>query len=266
MTIRNRLLFYPRPQADQFTYRVRVTAAQTTHPKFTFAAGYPPAFIDWGDGTARTAATSATEYTHTYVSAGEYTVTLILVNQAKWLTNVDIGADKVISVVTPIQIFLKLKSFDMYTNAAWIQNISNWLLTPVMTNIGISNTTASGNISGLVFPSTLVYFFINSTSLSGDNSNRILPAGMKIFQINSTSLTGCPVLSSMVSIEQIFAQNCALPEATVDLYLSRCWAQEAFTTYATPTLNLGGTDAPPSPAGAAIALLLIGAGWIVTTS
>jgi hypothetical protein len=70
----------------------------------------------------------------------------------------------------------------------------------------------------------------------------------------------------MVAIQSIRADNCALPEATVDAYLNGCWLREAFTTFATPTLKLGGTDAPPSVAGAAIALLLVGAGWIVTTS
>jgi len=70
----------------------------------------------------------------------------------------------------------------------------------------------------------------------------------------------------MVAIKNIRAQDTALLQASVDLYLSRCVAREAATTYATPTLNLGGTNQDPSnPAGLADKATLVAAGWVVTT-
>lgn len=236
-------VFWNAQGSDQFTYRVRVTAGQTTSPKYTYVAGYPAAFIDWGDGEARTASVSATEYTHTYVVAGEYTVTLIMNNQAKWLSAVDINTDNVIQVVTPVQLFRALTSIILNTNAALMQNVQNWVINSNMTVLYLHLTGLYGSINGFV-----------------------IPAGMTAFRVYSTSITGYPDLSQIVSIQQIRAENCALPEATVDAYLAGCWAREASTTFATPILNLGGTNAAPSAAGVINANNLIAAGWVVTTS
>jgi hypothetical protein len=43
-------------------------------------------------------------------------------------------------------------------------------------------------------------------------------------------------------------------------------ANEGDTTYATPTLNLGGTNQAPSAAGLLDKATLVAAGWIVTTN
>ncbi len=79
----------------QYQYQVTVTAGQATTPKFTFKAGAPAAVVDWGDGTPQTAVTSGVELNHTYTNAGTYTVTLIAPQQAIYLTQVDISADRV---------------------------------------------------------------------------------------------------------------------------------------------------------------------------
>jgi hypothetical protein len=264
--IANRVL-RRRSGEDQFTYRVRVTAGQETTPKWTFVAGAPAAVTDWGDGSARDAVTSGTEQTHAYAVAGEYTVTLVMENQAKWLSEVDINGDKVISITTPIQLFRGLLAFRGYTNSAWIQSIASWVIpSSINTSFHLAATGVLGDISGFVLPNSNA-ISLYSTSVTGSVANWVILSGVGIFRIYSTVLTGCPILSSMVAIQDINASNCVLPEATVDLYLSRCVAREPSTTYATPALNLGGTNAAPSnPAGLADKATLVAAGWVVTTS
>ena len=104
-------LLFNKPAPVQFTYQVTVTAAQATTPKFTFAPGAPTAQINWGDGSAYEAVTSAVELTHTYTDAGIYTVQLLMPSQDKWLTEVDINTDKLSKVFTPIQAFKSLTLF-----------------------------------------------------------------------------------------------------------------------------------------------------------
>jgi len=228
---------------NYFRYQVTVTAGQATTPKFTFGAGAPAAVVDWGDGTAQSAVTSGVELNHAYTVGGTYTVTLIAPNQAKYLTQIDIGSDKVSQVLTPIHKFPKLTYYQLNNNSAWVQNISGW-----------------------VMPPSIVYLWLRVCPLIGDISGWVVPASQLYFWVHSTSLSGCPNLDSMVSIQQIRADDTALIQASVDLYLSRCVANEGDTTFATPTLNLGGTNQAPSAAGLLDKATLVAAGWIVTTN
>jgi hypothetical protein len=285
-------------QPTQFSYQVTVTATQSTSPKFTFAGGYPPAYIDWGDGTARTAVTSGTEYTHTYAVGGQYIVTLISSSQSRYLTQVDISSDKVSKVFTPFQTFPAITQFWGHTNPAWNQGIEGWQLPTRLDTLYLSiMTTLSCNVATWTIPSTIAQFYIQSSTglygnisgwvlpvgtglknfqlgfdskITGDVSSLIIPAGLLTFVLQYTTCTGCPDLSTMVTVTQIVVNNCSLIQATVDLYLSRCVAREASTTYATPVLNVGGTGATKNSAASAAGLAdrdtLVAAGWVVTVS
>ena len=221
----NKLLLYSKPNPVQFACQVTVTAAQATTPKFTFASGAPTAQINWGDGSAYEAVTSAVELTHTYTDAGIYTVQLLMPSQDKWLTQIDINTDKVSKVITPIQSFRNLTLFVVSNNTALAQNISGWVL-----------------------PAKLVFFYVNSTSVSGDISGWVLPASLSYFYVNSTSVSGSPIFTSTVALSNFKYQNCALPQATVDLIVSRIYDRRASFTAAAPSANVGGTNATPSGA------------------
>ena len=188
--MRNVLLFN-RSSPVQFAYQVTVTAAQATTPKFTFATGTSSAQIDWGDGSAYEAVTSAVELTHTYTVAGTYIVQLLMPNQEKWLTQIDISSDKLSKVITPIQAFRNLTLFYAYSNTAWAQDISGWVL-----------------------PASLAYFAVSSTSVSGDISGWVLPASLATFVVYATSVSGSPIFTSTVALSNFKYQNCALPQAT----------------------------------------------------
>ena len=219
----NKLLLYGKPNPVQFAYQVTVTAAQATTPKFTFATGTPSAQIDWGDGSVYEAVTSAVELTHTYTVAGTYIVQLLMPNQEKWLTQIDISSDKLSKVITPIQAFRNLTLFYAYSNTAWAQNISGWVL-----------------------PASLVNFYVSSTSVSGDISGWVLPASLVHFAVSSTSVSGSPIFTSTVALSNFQYQNCALPQATVDLIVSRIYDRRISFTAAAPSANVGGTNAAPS--------------------
>jgi len=69
----------------------------------------------------------------------------------------------------------------------------------------------------------------------------------------------------LVAIREIQLQNNAFDQATVDLILNVFAENEADFTYATPSVDLSGTDAAPSAAGLTDKATLIAAGWSVTT-
>jgi hypothetical protein len=158
-----------------------------------------------------------------------------------------------------------LANFYIYSTSV-TGDISGWVLPATLATFYIHLTSVTGDISGWVLPATLVNFLVYSISVTGDISGWVLPATLKNFYIYSTTIGNCPTLSSMVAIQSIQAQGCALPEATVDLYLSRCVAREAATTFATPALNLSGTNAAPSAAGLLDKAILVGLSWVCTTN
>jgi hypothetical protein len=202
-----------------FSYIVTVTGGQATTPKFTFGAGAPAAVVDWGDGTAQSAFTSGMELNHTYTNAGTYTVKLIAPNQATYLTQIDINTDKVVSILTPIQQFPNLISFDGHSNYAWVQDLNAWIVMPNLVTLKL-NDEASG-------------------------------------------LIGCPDFSRAVALQDYRLTYADLPQAAVDLHLSRLVAVMGSLTYHWPSIDLSGNDAP-SPSGDANAGTLIAAGWTVT--
>lgn len=95
---------------SEFSYIVDVLALEATTPKFTFGAGAPVAFVDWGDGTAYSPVTNGVEMSHTYTLAGEYNVRLVMEDQPTYLTQVDISADHVV-VPDSFPVLLKLTAF-----------------------------------------------------------------------------------------------------------------------------------------------------------
>jgi hypothetical protein len=92
----------------------------------------------------------------------------------------------------------------------------------------------------------LKYFFINSTSVSGDISGWTLPSSLLYLYIQSTSLSGVPIVSSATNIKKIDYDNCGLLQADVDGMLQALYNSRSIFTYATPALDIAGTNAAPS--------------------
>ena len=239
-------IFAPILLRKQFTYQVTVSSGQSTTPKFTFTANPFNKLIDWGDGSAYETVTSNVELSHTYTVAGTYHVKFVMPNQEILLTQIDISSDKLSKVITPIQAFRNLNLLYAYNNSAWSQNISGWVLPASLVNFYVSSTSVSGDISGWVLPTSLVNFAVSSTSVSGDISGWVLPTSLERFVVYSTSVSGSPIFTSTVALSNFQYQNCALPQATVDLIVSRIYDRRASFTAAAPSANVSGTNAAPS--------------------
>jgi len=259
----------PHKSNKYFTYEVTVTAGQATTPKFTFTTNVYNKLVDWGDGTIRSVAASGVELSHTYTAAGTYRVTFLMPHQDTLLTQIDINSDTLSKVLTPIQAFRNLTTFYAYTNPAWVQNISGWVLPASLVTFYVYSTSVSGDISGWVLPASLVTFYVHATSVSGDISGWVLPASLVTFYvhvtsvsgdisgwvlpaslvnfyIHATSVSGSPIFTSAVALSNFNYQNCALPQATVDLIVSRIYARRVSFTATAPSANVGGTNAAPS--------------------
>jgi len=62
----------------------------------------------------------------------------------------------------------------------------------------------------------------------------------------STSVSGAPSIASNTAMRQYYYQGCGLSQANVDAILLSVYNRRAAFTYATPALNVGGTNAAPS--------------------
>lgn len=125
-------------------------------------------------------------------------------------------------------------------------NISGWSLPASLDDFRINNTSVSGDISGWTLPASLVYFRIYTTSVSGDISGWSLPASLQEFRIYSTSVSNAPDVSGATNLRIYYYQDCGLSQAHVDAVCQSIYTNRAVFTYATPSLNVGGTNAAPS--------------------
>jgi hypothetical protein len=125
-------------------------------------------------------------------------------------------------------------------------SVASWVLPTSLVTFNISTTSLTGSVASWVLPTSLVTFNISTTSVSGNIGGWVLRASLVTFCVNSTSITGTPVFTSAVALADFQCQNCALVQSAVDKFPQRIYARRASFTYATPTLNVGGTNATPS--------------------
>jgi hypothetical protein len=92
----------------------------------------------------------------------------------------------------------------------------------------------------------LQVFYIYSTSVSGDISGWTLPSSLLYLYIQSTSLSGVPIVSSATNIIKIDYDDCGLLQTDVDGMLQALYNSRSIFTYATPALDIAGTNAAPS--------------------
>lgn len=152
-------------------------------------------------------------------------------------------------------------------NTVLYGDISGWTIPAAMTTLNLILTAVSGDVTAWVIPASMVYIGLSWTYVTGSVAGWTLPATLTSFYVNETYLYNVPILTSMVAIQIIKANNCGLTQAMVDTYLAECAAREASCTYATPVLDLGdvnGGNQPPSAGGLVDKAILDAAGWVVT--
>ena len=148
-----------------------------------------------------------------------------------------------------------------HTNGPSWTTHTNWLVTPTVTNwfgitvagghvtqMDLNNNNLVGNISA--FPvhawAALQNLYLYTSSISGDISSWTLPAGMKSLRVNGTGISGTPVININTAMREYYYHDCGLTQANVNAILLSVYNRRMAFTFATPSLNIGGTNIAPS--------------------
>lgn len=164
------------------------------------------------------------------------------------VTVVDLDANNLVGSVAGFQIgdLPNATSFFLYSNAGVTGDVGGWVLPASLSNFRMQDTSISGDVGGWVLPAGLLAFLIQGTSISGDISGWVLPALLVSFRIYGTGVTGTPDVTSSVVLQAYYYYDCALAQADVDAVLLSVYNRRMAFTYATPALNVGGTNAAPT--------------------
>ena len=93
----------------------------------------------------------------------------------------------------------------------------------------------------------LVTLYLYSTSVSGDIANLAGLSELVDLRLHSTSATcGSTFTVSWVGMRNVQVQNCLMSQAAVGNIIKSIWDARARFIYATPALNVGGTNAAPA--------------------
>ena len=125
-------------------------------------------------------------------------------------------------------------------------DLSGWTLTPALSIVNLAASGVSGNIGGWTLPATLTQLYLNTTALSGNISGWTLPALMTVLYLHATTTSGTPDISGNTKMTAYWYQDCALTQANVNAILLSVYNRRMAFTFATPVLNVGGTNTAPS--------------------
>ena len=127
----------------------------------------------------------------------------------------------------------------LYDNTAgdsWTDN-TGWKTDPVVDNwFGV--TVAGGHVTQVL---------LNTNNLNGNIAAFPFDdlASLTNLYLNNTTVSGDPDISSNTAMRVYHYQDCGLAQADVDAVLQGIYNRRASFTYATPALNIGGTNAAP---------------------
>jgi hypothetical protein len=123
-------------------------------------------------------------------------------------------------------------------------------LPATMASLRLDSTSSAitGALSDL--PATMTTLRLYSTNSTITGALADLPAEMTTLHLHITNstITGGASALAAVGIRDIQVQSLRLNQTTVDGILARLYADRALFTYATPSLNIGGTNDAPSGA------------------
>jgi hypothetical protein len=109
------------------------------------------------------------------------------------------------------------------------------------------STSVSGDISNLAGLSNLAYLHLRATGVSGDIASLAgLSKLVALYLYNTSATCGSTFTASWVGMRNVQVQNCLMSQAAVGNIVESIWNARARFTYATPNLNVGGTNAAPA--------------------
>jgi len=134
----------------------------------------------------------------------------------------------------------------LHGNAALSGNIGGWAPPASLLNLFLYATGLTGNVGSWTLWAALQNLYLYTSALSGDISSWTLPAGMKSLRINGSNISGTPVIGSNTAMREYYYHDCALNQANVDAVLLSIYNRRMAFTFATPSLNIAGTNLAPS--------------------
>ena len=200
--------------------------------------------VHWGDGTNNTYSGTDQAYSHNYGSAGNRVVTVTNHNALTELTMTTAGACLSFTLASMPRSMIYLA---LYGTSSTITGALSDLPSGMTTlALGSTSSTITGALSDL--PSGMIYLALYGTSSTITGALSDLPSGMTTLALGSTSstITGGGSVVAAKGIREIYIQNTSLSQANVDSVLLRLYTDRTLFTYATPVLNIGGTNDDPS--------------------
>ena len=139
-----------------------------------------------------------------------------------------------------------LQYLNLNNNYQLTGNISNWGIPPNAVIYNLPSNQFTGDISGWVLPASLTYLWVNNNLLSGNLSSWNLPPSLGYLRINNNTINGTPNVSSNIWLRDYSCQNNALTQANVDSVIQSIYNRRTAFLYASPILNIGGTNTAPT--------------------
>jgi hypothetical protein len=202
--------------------------------------------VYWGDGTSESFTGTNQAYSHNYGSGG--TRTMFIVSQVPALTKVTqttaaSGYAFALSDMPSTMLVLNLGGTESAITGALVD------LPRGMTYMRLNDTDSV--ITGLLTdaPSllaTLYLAYTSATSITGSLGD--LSAAMQYLHLGGTSstITAGAVQLSCTGIRSLWVNGTSMSQANVDGILERLYTDRTLFTYATPTLDISGTNSAPS--------------------
>jgi len=187
------------------------------------------------------------------------------------LTGLNLSSTSVSGDISAVQnltslIYLSLYNTSVSGDISAVQNLTS------LTDLRLYNTSVSGDISAVQNLTSLIYLSLSSTSVSGDISAVQILTSLTTLSLNNTSVSGDisavqnltslttlrlyntsvgyatvgSYLRNLTVLRNCQLQDCALTAAECDNVLEDIYAGRMSFTYATPSLNIGGTNAAPN--------------------
>jgi hypothetical protein len=125
-------------------------------------------------------------------------------------------------------------------------DLSSWSLPSGLGSLYLYSSSVSGDISSWTLPSSLTTLSLYNISVSGDLSSWTLPSSLLYLYLYNTSISGAPDASGAIGLQNYQIQNNVLSQTVIDGIVQEIYDNWAGYTYATPTLNIGGTNSSPS--------------------
>jgi hypothetical protein len=264
-TIRNNI------EPDRFYISKLANADQSIDLYLTVTSG-KLVYINWGDGTITQATANGTEVKHTkaYDTAGAYRA--FVYGELSYVTGIKCSSEPISVVYTLADIkdrFPRLTYLSLSTTSSVITGALADLPSTMKT---LSLSTTSSVITGALadLPSTMQQLYLSTTSSVITGALADLPSTMQQLYLYSTSsvITGALAdlpstmqqlylysTSSVITggathapygITDIRLHSTSMSQANVNDVINRIYADRASFTYATPQLQIGGTNPDPS--------------------